>query len=193
MALLQSDSGMEVDVNFGEYAAGWVWYRFRFQFKGLAVINPLLFPEESFTPYEAGRDTLIPFLGDLLKNEMPKGTHLLWEPLEPHMRIDVVFKPERSLEGQVLPEKEEPVNFGGVSPSDVFELTFIFDIFTLKTSSEKLDAFYGDGIGMRMLVNREQLVAFYAELSTEYDAFLKDNQAVIDAWEKEGKYLPKNP
>lgn len=151
-------------------------YSLQFYYDSLPLVNPEIMGE-GFLGYDEG-DTLTPVLEKSLLNDSPN----VWKPFGPAAIIEIRFSPKPGWKDQkkgfhATPEYEEHLKkvdqlraeLGGKLPDDLFELTFLADVWGLKIPYPRDTNFLGDYLALRISVTREALQHFVNTLKQEYE------------------------
>lgn len=153
MAILGDKNGVNIEAKFTESRNGYIYYNFRFLYGGKPLFNPSVTKREFVECDEYEKDTLIPFLEQVLA--MNEG-ETSWHPLELDFFIE--FHPyEREYE--IIFFVSPLVQFNDLSPDQSRD--------------------YGeDEAGVKLYVDRNELKIFTEELKAEYKKFLRIHKGV---------------
>ncbi len=185
MAILKNDD-LSFEFNYTGFECGWVQYQFYFRWKGESVIRHDLLkdwseywasrPTGAFLANEHRQDTLIPFLKNVLEKDEPD----YWEPLEPDIIVAVYpgmyfpFLPSHmkliyerdEIKAKRIAREQEKAKKGKL-PDDAFTFIAFVDAYNLKDAR----AYQGQGLSWQMIVHRNALEQFVADLEEEYRVF----------------------
>jgi len=195
MAKLIKDKAI-VEINFVDYPYGCVRYNLRFLYGDKPLINPELLVEDPFSFDEYEKDSLIPFLKRLLKDD----ANDVWQSLEPEMRIEAVFSPKMGLkEVENDPSviyisddqreryrrvDEERKKAGGKLPEDNFIFRFFVQEAKLKPFHESGESGYGEFVpAMQLWVSRKELEDFVVQLKQDYEEWkVRNKEQIAYCW-----------
>ncbi len=194
MAKLQSGD-LSFDFRYSGFEDGWVQYQFYFRWKGESLArNDLLKRwgeywgsrrEGAFLANEYKGDGLIPLLRKVLDDDKAD----YWEPMEPDIVIAIYpkgyfpFLPSRHKLIYERPDHkakreawEALKKEKGTLPDDSYTLIVFVDAYNFKEA----DAYYGQGLSLHMIVNRNELEEFAKNLEDEYREFKRRFE--VDQW-----------
>ncbi|MDM8548801.1 hypothetical protein QUF72_01935 [Desulfobacterales bacterium HSG2] len=186
MAILKSEL-LSLEISFTRFdEAGWVHYEICFRWKNELIINDKILKRDgeywgarktgSFLANEYERDGLTRVISQVLNSNEPE----YWEPMEPDMIVAIypeMYFPfmkshhklvyERDEHRKEREEREKRKKESGRLPDDIFTIIVFIDAYNFKDSN----AYYGEGISLHLIADRETLEKFNSELSKEYAEF----------------------
>jgi hypothetical protein len=194
MARLQSGD-LTFDFRYAGFEYGWVQYQFYFRWKGESLIrNDLLKkwgeywgnrPEGALLANEYEGDGLIPLLRKVLDEDKAD----YWEPMEPDIVVAIYredyfpFLPshhkliyERPDHKAKREAREALKKEKGKLPDDAYTIIVFVDAYNFKEAH----AYYGQGLSLHMIVNRNELEEFAKDLENEYQEFKRRFE--VDQW-----------
>lgn len=191
MAVLRSRN-LSFDFRYVHFDDTWVIYQICFLWKNEPILREQILkkykdlyempenyelPEGAFLANDLTEDWFLPILGDVLDTDKAE----FWQPLEPDITVALYsdsffpFVPEIiERKGQQLQDLEERKDAWkklkeetGKQPDDPFQLIIFADTKILKDEG----SYSPNGVGLIMVVKRQQLEIFYDELEAEYTEF----------------------
>jgi hypothetical protein len=185
MAVLKSGD-WSFDFRYTGFAWGWVQYQFYFLWKDEPVIRDSALRREgtywgdraksAFLANEDEADGFLPFLKNVLKSD----TADYWEPIEPDIvvavypdeyfpflksHLQLVYESDESKQQREAREKLKEEK--GQLPDDLYTFIAMVDAYNFKDA----DAYYGQGLSIHLMVERQELEAFVNDLEVEYGEF----------------------
>ncbi len=185
MAILRSGD-LSFDFRYTGFEHGWVQYQFYFLWKNEPIIQDGVLkrwseywnrrPESAFLANEDEKDGFLPFIRKVLSDDKAN----YWEPIEPDIVVAIYpeeyfpflpshwklvresddFKAKREARKKLKEEK-------GQLPDDSFTFIVFVDAYNFKDA----DAYYGQGLALHMIVERQDLKKFGNDLEAEYQEF----------------------
>lgn len=194
MAILQSGD-LSFEFCFSGFEDGWVQYQFYFKWQGEPLIRDDLLkkwneywgnrPTGAFLANADEADSFVPFLQKVLSQDKAE----YWEPIEPDIMVAIYqegyfpFLPSHHKLLYESPEstarrkaREALKKEKGPLPDDSYTFMVFVDAYNLRGTG----AYYGQGLTLQLITNREKLEKFTTCLEREYlefkDRFQVDRQ-----------------
>ena len=185
MAILKSGK-LSFDFRYTGFEYGWVQYQFYFLWRDEPIVRDEVLkrqsdywnkrPQGAFLANDHESDGFLPFLKKVLDSNEAD----YWEPIEPDIvvalypndfspflksHLPLVYESEESKQ-----KREARIKSKGTErkrPDDLFTLIVFVDAYNFKDA----DGYYGQGLSMHMIVERQDVETFASELESEYAEF----------------------
>lgn len=173
MAILKSGN-LSLHINFKKLEDDWIAYEMSFLWKDKPIINDDIFKKgrwwdkRQYGTFLAD-DYKVDFLIDTLKKSIDTDNMQFWEPIEPDVKIAIypnILFPFLKIDTTDISEVEIEEE---LSEGKFFTLLIFVDVYNF----EGCGAYSSEGVSLHMIVEKEDLIKFIADMEEEYNNMTK--------------------